>query len=71
MLNDLYQIIIHLNTLIHPLRQLLQKEVDFDWTETCNRAFKKLNSIWNSVNCFSYFHKSIYRIVHTDARPFV
>ena len=43
----------------------------FDWTETCNRAFKKLNSIWNSVNCFSYFHKSIYRIVHTDARPFV
>ena len=32
MLNDLYQIIVNLNTLTHLLRKLLQKEVDFDWT---------------------------------------
>ena len=35
MLNDLYQIIEHLNTLTHPLGELLQKEVHFDWTEIC------------------------------------
>ena len=40
MSNNLYQIIVHLNTLTHLLRELLQKEVAFDWTETCNEAFK-------------------------------
>ena len=42
MLHDLYHIIVHLNTLTHPLRKLLQKDVDFDWTKTSNKAFEKL-----------------------------
>ena len=44
MLNDLYQIIVHLNTLTHPLRELLQKNVDFDWSETFNETFEKFIS---------------------------
>ena len=40
-LNDLYQIILHLNALTYPLIELLQKE-EFDWAETCNEAFGKL-----------------------------
>ena len=55
MLNDLYQIIVHLNTLTHPLRELLQKKVDFDWNET----FEKLKLCMDSDNCFSYLDKSI------------
>ena len=62
MLNDLYQIIVHLNTVAHPLRELSQKDADFDWTETCNEAFEKLKLCMNSDNCFSYFDKSIYRV---------
>ena len=42
LLNDLCQIIVRLNTLTHPLRELLQKDVDFDWNETSNEAFEKL-----------------------------
>ena len=47
MLNDLYQVILHLNTLTHPLSELLQKNVDFDWTEACNEAFEKLKICTN------------------------
>ena len=58
-LNDLYQIIVYLTALTHPLRELLQKkDVDFDWTETCNEAFEKLKLCMNSDNYFSYFDKS-------------
>ena len=39
MLNDLYQIIVHLNTLTDSLRKLLQKEVYFDCTRTCNEIY--------------------------------
>ena len=59
MLNDLYQIIVHLNTLTHPLRELLQKNVDFDWSETFNETFEKLKLCMDSDNCFSYLGKSI------------
>ena len=47
-LNDLYQTIVHLNTLTHPLRKLLQIKVDFHWTGTCNEAFGKLKLCMNS-----------------------
>ena len=55
MLNDLYQVILRLNTLTHPLSELLQKNVDFDWTEACNEAFEKLKICTNGDNCLSYF----------------
>ena len=54
MLNNLYQIIVQLNTLTHPLIELLQKDVVFDWPETCNEAFGRLKFCINSI-------------VHTDA----
>ena len=59
MLNDLYQIIVHLNTLTHPLRELLQKNVDFDWSETFSETFEKLKLCMDSGNYFSYLDKSI------------
>ena len=59
MLNDLYQIIVRLNTSTHPLREPLQKNVDFDWTEICNEAFEKLKLCMTIDNCFSYLDKSI------------
>ena len=40
MLRDLYQIIVHINTLTHPLTELLQKEVDFDWNEAVTKFSK-------------------------------
>ena len=46
MLNNLSQIIVHLNTLTHPLRELLQKEDNFDLTETSNKAFVKLDELY-------------------------
>ena len=42
LLNNLHQIAVHLNSLTHPLRELLSKEVNFHWTGTCNEAFAKL-----------------------------
>ena len=62
LLNDLYQIILHLNTLTHPIREFLQKNVDFEWTGTCNEAFGKLKLCMNSDACLSYFDKPIYRV---------
>ena len=49
-----------MNTLTEPLRELLQKEVDFEWTGTCNEAFGKL--CMNSYTCLSYFDESIQRV---------
>ena len=40
MLSDLCQIIVHLNTLTHPLTELLQKEVDFDSNEAVTKFSK-------------------------------
>ena len=47
------------NTLTHPLRELLQKEINFDWTGTCNEAFGELKLCMNSDICLGYFDKSI------------
>ena len=55
MLSDLYQIIVRLNILTHPLRELLQKEVNFDSTGICNEAFGKLKLCMISNACLSYF----------------
>ena len=60
MLND-YYIIVHLNTFTHPLRELLQKKVDFDWTGTSNKASGNLKLCMNSDTCLSYYGESIYR----------
>ena len=60
--NNLYQVIVHLNTLTHHLRQLLQMEVDFDRTGICNEACGKLTLCMNSDTCLSYFDESIYRV---------
>ena len=49
MLNFLYQIIVHLNTLTHPTS--LTKEVNFDWSEACNEAFEKLKLQMSSDTC--------------------
>ena len=54
-LNDLYQTIVHLNTLIRPLSELLQKEVDFHWTRLCNEAFQNLKLSVNSDTSLSCF----------------
>ena len=55
MLKDLYQIIVHLNTLTDSLRKLLQKEVYFDCTGTCNEIY--IETIVN--NTFSKKKKKI------------
>ena len=57
LLNDLYQIIVRLNTLTYPLRELLQMQVDFDWPGAYNEAFGKLSDSW-----LSYFDESLYRV---------
>ena len=62
LLNDFYKIIVHLNTLKYPLRELLQEKVDFDWTRACNEAFGKLKLCMNSHTCLSHFDESIYRV---------
>ena len=51
-----YTILI-VKALTEPLREPLQKEVDFDWTVTCNEAFVKI--CVNSYNCLSYFDESM------------
>ena len=51
-----------LNTLTHPFRELLQKEGDFNWTETCHEAFEKLKLFMNSDTCLSYFDESVFRV---------
>ena len=49
----------------HPLREVLLKVVNFDWTETCNEAFRKLKFCMNSDTCLSYFDKSVYKVEFT------
>ena len=50
---------IHLDKLTHPLRELLQKELNFDWTGTCNEALRKLKLSMNSDTCLGCFDESI------------
>ena len=45
MLNNLCQILVPLNRLTEPLRELSQKGVNFDWTKTYDKAFIKLCSV--------------------------
>lgn len=45
MVNNLCQILVPLNRLTEPLRELSQKGVNFDWTETCDKSFIKLCSV--------------------------
>ena len=59
MLNDLYQNILHLNTLTYTLRELLQNGIDFDWTEACNEACEKLKLCMSCDKCYSYLDKSV------------
>ena len=58
-LNDFYQIIVQFSTkyitLTYPLRELLQKKVDFDWTGICNEVFEELKIYMSSDTCHSYF----------------
>ena len=58
-LNDFYQIIVQFSTkyitLTYPLRELLQKKVDFDWTGICNEVFEELKICMSSDTCHSYF----------------
>ena len=41
MLHNFYEIIVHLDTFTKHSRELIQKEVDFDWIGTCSEAFGK------------------------------
>ena len=59
LLNYLYQIIVHLNTLTHTLREFLHKDINFQSTGTCNEAFGKLKLCMSSDTYLSYFDKPI------------
>ena len=41
MLHNFYETIVHLDTFTKHSRELIQKEVDFDWIGTCSEAFGK------------------------------
>ena len=60
------------NILTNPLKELLQKEDDFNWTGICNKVFGKLKLCMNSDTCVSYFDESIYRerIAYTNTTPY-
>ena len=62
MLNDLYQIIVHLNTLTDSLRKLLQKEVYFDCTGTCNEIYIEtiVNNTFSKKKIDKDDHKTAY-----------
>ena len=64
-----YQIIVHLMTLTEPLRELFEREVDFDWTGTCNKGFGKF--CVNSDACLSFLEVSIYRVWFTPTPPHI
>ena len=64
-----YAIIVHLNTLTHPSRELLQMEFNFNCTVICNEAFGKLKLCVNNDTCLSYFGESVYVAQITRTPP--
>ena len=47
-LNGLYQIIVHLNTLTHPLRELIQKPILIG-LESVTKLLENSNSVWTVI----------------------
>ena len=59
MFNNLFQIIVQLNALTEPLRELLHKEVNFDWTGTCNEIYV-VSLVYTGTNPYGVFRQYFY-----------
>jgi len=58
------------STITHPLRQLLQNDTDWEWSEKCENSFEKLKSVLSSETCMAYFDNKKETFLYTDASPF-
>lgn len=60
----------NLSEIVFPLNQLLRKEVDFSWTEDCERAFRKAKDAFQSPRCLTHFNSKLPLVLATDASPY-
>jgi hypothetical protein len=59
-----------LATMSEPLHQLLRKEVKWNWTTSCDAAFKKLKSMLYEAPVLAHFDITRPMVVHCDASPY-
>lgn len=60
----------NLSEIVFPLNQLLRKEVDFSWTEDCERAFRKAKDAFQSPRCLTHFNSKLPLVLATDASSY-
>lgn len=70
MVNYYERFIPHLNTILHPLNKLLNKNVPFHWSTECERAFNKTKKAFISDNILVYFDPKVLLVLATDASPY-
>ena len=67
--NYMKQFIRDYSTQTHHLRELLQEDKDYIWTETREQAFNNLKQFLRAESCVSYFEKHGETFIYTGASP--
>ena len=70
LMNYFKRFIPNYSTLTYPLRQLLRKDNEWNWSPECVDTFTKLKTILTSESCIGYFDENNDTIVYADASPF-
>ena len=65
--NYLKRFIPNYSSITHPLRNLLKHEVEFIWTEQCEKSFQTLRHSLTSDSCITYFDNDKETFVYCDA----
>ena len=56
--------------LLFPLNRLLQKDVSFEWSEDCEKAFQKVKDVFSSTDFLLHYDPNSPVVVECDASPF-
>lgn len=57
------------STLTHPLRQLIKKDVPFEWTDECENSFTSIVNSLSDKSNLAYFDEKKETFVYCDASP--
>jgi len=58
------------STITYPLRSLLKDDSEYEWSNACEEAFKKLKNVISSDTCITYFDNRKDTFLFTDASPY-
>lgn len=70
MINYYGRFIPNLSSILHPLNNLLRKNIQFHWTKDCEKSFLAAKEAFTSPKCLVHFDPTLPIILATDASPY-